>query len=51
MAQQFCDDLAELTYERAIERMATRAAAAELSTSDQDAIVDHAASLCPDQLP
>ena len=52
MAEQFCSDLAKMSQEKAISRMATRAAAAELSSSDQDAIVDYAAAVtCPDRLP
>lgn len=51
MAKQFCADLAKMTNEKAIGRMAARAAAAELSRADQDAIVDYAAAVtCPDQL-
>jgi hypothetical protein len=51
MAKQFCADLAKMTNEKAIDRMAARASAAELSKADQDAIVDYAAAVtCPDQL-
>jgi hypothetical protein len=50
MAEQFCSDLATMTDDKAIMRMATRASAANLSESDQDAIVDWASSVvCPKQ--
>ena len=51
MAKQFCSDLGKMSQEKAVSRMATRAAAAELSSSDQDAILDYAAAVtCPDRL-
>ncbi|MDR6794385.1 hypothetical protein J2X12_002878 [Pseudarthrobacter oxydans] len=50
MAEQFCNDLASMSDESAVTRMATRAAAANLSSSDQDAIVDWAGTVvCPKQ--
>lgn len=50
MAEQFCSDLASMSDEAALTRMATRAAAAKLSKSDQDAIVDYAGTVvCPKQ--
>ena len=51
MASQFCEDLAKFSHDKAIVRMATRASAANVSSSDQDAIVDYAAAVtCPDGL-
>lgn len=50
MASQFCSDLKSMSDEKAIERMATRASAAKLSDSDQDAVVDYAGTVvCPEQ--
>lgn len=49
-AEQFCSDLAKMTDEKAIDRMATRASEMNLSSDDQDAILDYAAaSVCPQQ--
>lgn len=51
MARQFCADLAKMSDEKAIDRMATRAAVAELSSEDLDAIADYAAAVtCPSEL-
>lgn len=50
MAGQFCDDLGSMAYEKAIDRMAARAAEAGLSSGDQDAVVDLAAKECPSEL-
>ncbi|MBT2587930.1 hypothetical protein [Arthrobacter sp. ISL-95] len=51
MAEQFCSDLAKMTDDAAVSKMATRAAAADLTAADQDAIVDYAAAVaCPGQL-
>ena len=50
MAVQFCNDLATMSDDDAVMRMATRAAAVNLSKSDQDAIVDYAGTVvCPKQ--
>lgn len=50
MAVQFCNDLASMSDNDAVMRMATRAAAVNLSKSDQDAIVDYAGTVvCPKQ--
>jgi hypothetical protein len=50
MAVQFCNDLASMSDDDAVMRMATRASAANLSKSDQDAIVDWAGTVvCPKQ--
>lgn len=49
MARQFCSDLASRTDSEAVSRMATRAAAVNLTKADQDAIVDYAATVCPKQ--
>ena len=51
MADLFCGDLRAMSYERAVERMATRASAADLTSSEQDAIVDLAARSCPKDMP
>ncbi len=49
-AEQFCADLAKMTDEKAIDRMAVRASEMKLSSRDQDAILDYAAaSVCPQQ--
>lgn len=50
MADQFCSDLAKMTDEKAVDRMAVRASEMKVSDSDQDAIVDYAGTaICPDQ--
>jgi hypothetical protein len=50
MAVQFCNDLASMSDDDAVMRMATRASVANLSKSDQDAIVDWAGTVvCPKQ--
>ena len=50
LADQFCADLARMSDEKAIEKMAVRASESKLSSADQDAIIDYAgASTCPDQ--
>ena len=49
-AEQFCKDLAKMSDEKAIDRMAVRASEMKLSSADQDAIIDHAAAVvCPQQ--
>lgn len=50
-AAQFCDDLGDMSYASAIDRMATRASKAGLSSSEQDSVVDLAAKQCPGKLP
>lgn len=47
MSQQLCDDLGTRSYRESISRMGARAASAKLSAADQDAILQHAATLCP----
>ncbi len=48
VAKQLCSDLASMTDEKAIGRMAVRASELKLSQGDQDAILDYAAaSVCP----
>jgi hypothetical protein len=50
MAEQFCNDLASMSDKDAVMRMATRASAANLSSKDQNAIVDYAGKVvCPKQ--
>ena len=50
MAVQFCNDLASMSDDDAVMRMATRASVANLSKGDQDAIVDWAGTVvCPKQ--
>lgn len=50
MAVQFCNDLASMSDDDAVMRMATRASVANLSKSDQDAIVEYVyVTLCPEQ--
>ncbi|MFF2245148.1 hypothetical protein ACFVTM_13320 [Arthrobacter sp. NPDC058130] len=50
MAQRFCDDLASTSYKQSISRAAVRAAEAKLSRADQDAVIEHAAELCPNTM-
>ena len=47
MARQLCDDLDTRSYRESISRMAVRAGSAKLSSADQDAILEHAATICP----
>lgn len=50
VAKQLCSDLASMTDEKAIGRMAVRASEMQLSSDDQDAILDYAAAAaCPDE--
>lgn len=50
LAEQFCSDLAKMTDDDALQRMAVRASEANLSSADQDAVVDYAGmTLCPEQ--
>lgn len=50
MAKQYCDDLAKMSDEKAMTRMAVRASEADLSRADQDAIVEYVyVTLCPEQ--
>ena len=50
LADQFCADLAKMSDEKAIEKMAVRASESKLSSADQDAIVDYAGKVtCPEQ--
>lgn len=51
MAGQFCDDLGNMAYDKAISRMAVRASESNLSDGDQDAVLEMAARQCPDELP
>lgn len=51
MAERFCDDLAAMSYSRAVDRMAVRASEASLSSADQDAVVELAAARCPEDMP
>jgi len=47
MSRQLCDDLDTRSYRESISRMAVRASSAGLSDADQDAILEHAAAICP----
>jgi len=47
MSRQLCTDLDTRSYSESISRMAVRAGSAKLSASDQDAILEHAATICP----
>jgi hypothetical protein len=47
MSRQFCDDLDTRSYKESISRMAVRTAEAKLSRADQDAVLEHAAVICP----
>jgi len=48
MARQLCNDLASMKHDAAIQAAAVRMAEAEVTTSDQDAILKYAASIvCP----
>lgn len=50
IAGQFCSDLAKMSDESAVQRMAVRASESKLSAADQDAIVDYAGKVaCPEQ--
>lgn len=50
IAEQFCDDLAEMANESALQRMASRTLEIGISNDDVSAIVDYAQSTqCPDQ--
>lgn len=50
MADQFCADLAKMSDDKAMSRMAVRAIEVDLSKDDQDAIVEYVyVTLCPEQ--
>lgn len=50
MAERFCNDLASMRDEEAIQRLAVEVSARETSKADQDAIVDYAGTVvCPKQ--
>lgn len=51
IAEQLCSDLAKMSYSKAVDRMAVRASESNLSSSEQDAVIDLAAKRCPDNLP
>jgi hypothetical protein len=50
MVRQLCDDLDTRSYKDSISRMAVRASSAKLSSADQDAVLEHAAIICPNAI-